>query len=100
AASIAQDMLRDVLDAFVQHDVDKAREVLLRDDRVDRLHESHLRSMITLMMESPQRIGASLSLILIGRNIERVADLATNIGEDVVYLVEGKTIRHPGVPHK
>jgi phosphate transport system protein len=47
------------------------------------------------MMESPNLISAGLSFILIGRNIERVADLATNIGEDVVYLVEGKTIRHP-----
>lgn len=94
AGSIAQDMLRDVLDAFVQHDADKARSVLQRDDRVDQLHESHLRSMITMMMESPQQIGAALSLIFIGANIERVADLATNIGEDVVYLVEGKTIRH------
>lgn len=93
-------MLRDVLDSFVQHDADKARSVLQRDDRVDRLHESHLRSMITMMMESPRQIGAALSLILIGRNIERVADLATNIGEDVVYLVEGKTIRHPDVPHR
>lgn len=100
AAAIAQGMLRDVLDAFVQHDADKARNVLLRDDRVDQLHESHLRSMITIMMESPRQIGQALSLILIGRNIERIADLATNIGEDVVYLVEGKTIRHPGVPHK
>ncbi|UCC84979.1 MAG: hypothetical protein JSW46_08730 [Gemmatimonadota bacterium] len=47
-------------------------------------------------MESPHQIGAALSLIFIGANIERVADLATNIGEDVVYLVEGKTIRHGG----
>ncbi|MGD2152101.1 MAG: phosphate signaling complex protein PhoU [Gemmatimonadales bacterium] len=94
AGSIAEEMLRDVLDAFVQHDADKARSVLQRDDRVDQLRESHLRSMITLMMESPQRIGVALSLIFIGANIERVADLATNIGEDVVYLVEGKTIRH------
>ncbi len=98
AGSIAQEMLRDVLDAFVQHDPEKARSVLQRDDRVDRLHESHLRSMITMMMESPQQIGAALSLIFIGANIERVADLATNIGEDVVYLVEGKTIRHAGEP--
>jgi phosphate transport system protein len=96
AARIAQGMLRDVLDAFVQRDVEKARAVTARDDRVDRLHESLLRSMITVMMESPQQIGTSLSFILIGRNVERVADLATNIGEDVVYLVEGKTIRHPG----
>lgn len=97
ACAIAQGMLRDVLDAFVQHDVDKARSVLERDDRVDQLHEAHLRSAITMMMESPARTGMGLSFILIGRNIERVADLATNIGEDVVYLVEGKTIRHPGV---
>jgi len=98
AGSIAEEMLRDVLDAFVQHDPDKARSVLQRDDRVDQLRESHLRSMITMMMESPQRIGVALSLIFIGANIERVADLATNIGEDVVYLVEGKTIRHGGEP--
>lgn len=99
AANIAQGMLRDVLDAFVQLDVAKARSVLERDDRVDRLHEAHLRLAITMMMESPRQISTGLSFILIGRNIERVADLATNIGEDVVYLVEGKTIRHPGVPH-
>ncbi|UCF18715.1 MAG: phosphate signaling complex protein PhoU [Gemmatimonadota bacterium] len=99
AGTIAQGMLRDVLDSFVQHDADKARAVLKRDDRVDALHESYLRSAITLMMESPQQIGHLLSFILIGRNIERVADLSCNIGEDVVYLVEGKTIRHPGVPH-
>jgi phosphate transport system protein len=97
AATIAQGMLRDVLDAFVQHDPDKARVVTARDDRVDQLEESHLRSAITMMMESPARIGTGLSLILIGRNIERIADLATNIGEDVVYQVEGKLIRHPDV---
>ncbi len=94
---IAQGMLRDVLDAFVQQDVDKARAVIERDDRVDQLHVSLLRSTITMMMESPSYIGQGLSFILIGRNIERVADLACNIGEDVVYLVEGKMIRHPGV---
>ncbi len=97
AAVIAQGMLRDVLDAFVQHDVAKARDVTARDDRVDQLHESHLRSAITMMMESPTKIGTALSFILVGRNIERIADLATNIGEDVVYLVEGKMIRHPDV---
>ncbi len=52
------------------------------------------------MMESPVEIGTALSFILIGRNIERVADLACNIGEDVVYLVKGKTIRHPKVLHR
>ncbi len=95
AGAIAQGMLRDVLDAFVQQDADKARMVIERDDRVDQLHEAHLRSAITMMMESPSLISSGLSFILVGRNIERVADLATNIGEDTVYLVEGKTIRHP-----
>lgn len=97
AATIAQGMLRDALDAFVQQDAVKARAVLARDDRVDKLHESLLRSMITFMMENPKDISSSLTLILVSRNVERVADLATNIGEDVVYLVEGKTIRHPDV---
>jgi len=95
AGVIAQGMLRDVLDAFVQQDANKARTVIQRDDRVDQLHETHLRSAITMMMESPGLTSTGLSFILIGRNVERVADLATNIGEDVVYLVEGKTIRHP-----
>lgn len=100
ASTIARGMLRDALDAFVQRDTVKAREVCDRDDRVDRLHESLLRSMLTVMMESPDRIGASLDLILISRNVERVADLATNIGEDVVYLAEGQTIRHPDAARK
>lgn len=95
AAVIAQGMLRDALDSFVQHDAEKARAVLRRDDRVDRLHEALLRSMITVMMESPNRIGVALSLILISGNFERIADMATNISEEVVYFVEGKTIRHP-----
>ena len=98
-AAIAHGMLRDVLDAFVQRDVRKARDVTARDDHVDEMHEAHLRLAIASMMESPQQIDAWLSAILIGRNIERIADLATNIGEDVVYQVEGKFIRHPDVPY-
>lgn len=94
ATAIARGMLRDSLDAFVRQDCSLARAVGDRDDRVDRLHESLIRSMLTLMLESPSQIGNGLDLILISRNVERVADLATNIAEDVVYLVEGITIRH------
>ena len=97
SAVIARGMLRDALDAFLQRDSDKAREVTARDDRVDRLHDALLRSLLTVMMESPARISSSLDLILISRNVERVADLATNIAEDVVYLAEGRTIRHPWI---
>lgn len=91
---IAREMLSDALDAFVRGDADSAREVCRRDDRVDDLDDAHFRILLTYMMEDPRRIGASMSLLLVSRNIERVADLATNIAEDVVFLVEGKSIKH------
>lgn len=93
-ADLAREMLSDALDAFVRGDAQNAREVCRRDDRVDSLHEALFRILLTHMMEDPRRIGPSLSLLLVSRNLERVADLATNIAEDVVFLVEGRTIKH------
>ncbi|MDQ3388094.1 MAG: phosphate signaling complex protein PhoU [Gemmatimonadota bacterium] len=93
-ARLAREMLSDALDDFVREDAAAAREVCRRDDRVDTLHESLFRILVNHMMEDPRRIGASMSLFLISRNLERVADLATNIAEDVVFLVEGRTIKH------
>ena len=93
---IARAMLSDALDAFVRGDSAAAQEVLECDDRVDRLHESIFRILVTHMMEDPRRIGPAMSLFLVSRNLERIADLATNIGEDVVYLVEARNIRHGG----
>ncbi|HYR07997.1 MAG TPA: phosphate signaling complex protein PhoU [Longimicrobium sp.] len=91
---LATEMLSDALDTFVRADAEGAREVCLRDDRVDSLHESLFRILLTHMMEDPRRIGASMSLFLVSRNLERIADLATNIAEDVVFLVEGRNIKH------
>jgi phosphate transport system protein len=91
---IAREMLSDALDAFVRGDAAAARAVLEQDDRVDQLHESVFRILVTHMMEDPRRIGPAMSLFLVSRNLERIADLATNIGEDVVYLVEGRNIKH------
>jgi len=93
-ARIAREMLSDALDTFVRSDATGAREVCLRDDRVDALHESSFRGLLTHMMEDPRRIGTAMSLILVSRNLERVADLATNVAEDVVFLVEGRSIKH------
>ncbi|MDQ3556948.1 MAG: phosphate signaling complex protein PhoU [Gemmatimonadota bacterium] len=93
-ARIAREMLSDALDDFVRADAEDAREVCRRDDRVDGLHESMFRILLTHMMEDPRRIGASMSLFLVSRNLERIADLATNIAEDVVFLVEGRSIKH------
>lgn len=89
---IARTMLRDSLDAFVHRNADEAMNVGAMDDRVDRLEDSVFRVMLTHMSE--HNISACLQVILIARNIERIADLATNIGEDVVYMVRGTTIRH------
>jgi phosphate transport system protein len=93
-ARLAREMLADALEAFVRGDAAAGREVCLRDDKVDALNRSVFRILLTHMMEDPHIIGTALELFLVSRNLERVADLATNIGEDVVFLVEGKSIKH------
>lgn len=87
-------MLSDALDAFVHESADEARTVGARDDTVDALQESLFRIMLTHMTE--HNISGCLQVILIGRNLERVADLATNVAEDVIYMVRGTTVRHRG----
>ncbi len=93
---LATEMLNDALDAFVRADAQLAREIGRRDDRVDELHENVFRILLTHMMENPRVIGAGIDMILVSRNLERIADLATNVAEDVVFMVEGKTIKHHG----
>jgi phosphate transport system protein len=90
----ARAMLADALDAFVRADGKLGRDVCRRDDQVDALHDSLFRILLTHMLEDPSTISAALELFLVSRNLERVADLATNIGEDAVYLAEGKSIKH------
>jgi len=90
----ARTMLADALDAFVRGDAQAGRAICRRDDSVDALHQSMFRILLTHMMEDPHIIGTALELFLVSRNLERVADLATNIAEDVVFLVEGKSIKH------
>jgi phosphate transport system protein len=93
-ARLAREMLSDALEAFIRGDAKAGREVCSRDDRVDALHRSVFRILLTHMMEDPHTIGSGMDLFLVSRNLERVADLATNIAEDVVFLVEGKSIKH------
>jgi phosphate transport system protein len=93
-ARIATDMLSDALNAFVLADSAIAREVVRRDDRVDELHENNFRILLTHMMEDPRKITAGMDLFLVSGNIERIADLATNVAEEVVFFVEGRTIKH------
>ena len=91
---LARSMLADAIDAFVRSDAALGRDVCGRDDQVDALNRSVFRILLTHMAEDPHTIGAAMELFLVSRNLERVADLATNVAEDVVFLVEGKSIKH------
>jgi phosphate transport system protein len=93
-AEMAQAMVRDALNAFIQGDDVLARDVCLRDDQVDQLNDQVFRELLTYMMQDPGTISRAVDLILVGRHLERIADHATNIGEDVIYMVKGKTIKH------
>jgi phosphate transport system protein len=90
----ARKMLGDSLDAFIRADGALGRQVCKEDDVVDALHDSVFRVLLTHMMADAKTITPSLELLLVGRNLERIADLATNISEDAVYLAEGKQIKH------
>ncbi len=93
-ASLAQDMVRDSLKSFIALDSKLARDICRRDQEVDQLNAQVFRELLTYTLEDPSSIPRAVELILIGRHLERIADHATNISEDVIYLVEGKTIKH------
>ena len=92
--SLASAMLRGALDAFVRRDAESARAICRRDDEVDELNRQIFRELLTYMMEDPSTISRSLELVLVARNLERVADLATNVAEEVVFITEARIIKH------
>jgi phosphate transport system protein len=93
-ATIAQGMLRDALDAFVKRDVALAQSVLERDDVLDGLKTQVFRELLTYMLQDPSTIEGALELILISRHLERVGDHATNIAEDIIFVVSARDVRH------
>lgn len=93
-SQLVQAMVRKSLDAFVQRDSAMATEVCQSDDAVDGLYGQIFRELLTYMIEDPKTVSRALHLLLISRNLERIADHATNIAEDVIYYVEGRDIRH------
>ncbi len=93
-SEIAESMLRDALDAFIRRDVVLAQRVLDRDDQLDGLKEQVFRELLTHMMQAPAKIEAALDLILVSRHLERIGDHATNIAEDVIFMVSARDVRH------
>lgn len=93
-ADLATAMLNDALDAFVRRDSESARRLCRKDDEVDQLNRQVFRELISYMIESPSTISRAMEVILVARNLERVADLATNIAEEVVFIHEARIIKH------
>jgi len=93
-SSLVQKMVKDSIDALVNKDEMLARDVCKRDDEVDNLNDQIFRELLTYMMQDPKTITRAVELILVARHLERIADHATNICEDVIYFVRGKTIKH------
>jgi phosphate transport system protein len=92
--SVAQTMLRDALDAYVRRDTALAQSVLNCDDELDGLKTQVFRELLTYMLQDPATIEPALDLILISRHLERIGDHATNIAEDVIFMVLAKDVRH------
>ena len=99
-SELAEEMVRDSLNAVVRRDVELARSVLTRDDHVDRLRDQIFRELLTYMMGDSSVVFPAFELILVAKNLERVGDHATNIAEDVIYMVEGHDVRHPALDRR
>jgi phosphate transport system protein len=93
-AGIALEMLRDALDCFLDGDADKALSVCRRDAEVDQINKQLYRELTSFMIEKPGTISRALELMFISKSIERIADHATNIAEEMIYLAKGKDVRH------
>ncbi len=93
-AGLVKKMVRDALDAFMKDDIELAEKVLLSDDEVDQFKNSVFEKMVNFMRTSPDQIGPALDMILVARNLERMADHATNIAEDVIFACTGEDVRH------
>jgi phosphate transport system protein len=93
-AEMARQMLHAALDAFVSKDVEAAQQVLTQDDVLDGLKNQIFRELLTYMLGDPRKIEPAIDLILVSRHLERVGDHATNIAEDVIFMVEARDVRH------
>jgi len=99
-SEIAEEMVRDSLNALVRRDAELARNVLARDDVVDSLRNQIFRELLTYMMENSAVVFPAFELILVAKNLERIADHATNIAEDVIFMVVGRDVRHPALDRR
>ena len=94
-AKISQEMVITSIDALINNDSSNVQKLYKRDDVVDKLNDQIFRELLTYMIEDPRTIKRAVSLLLVGRHLERIGDLAINIAEEVFYIINGKSIKHP-----
>src|SRR6266849_1254406 len=99
-SDLGEEMVRNALNAVVRRDVDLAHKVLATDDQVDHYRDQIFRELLTYMMGDSSVVFPAFELILVAKNLERVGDHATNIAEDVIYMVEGHDVRHPALDRR
>ena len=99
-SEVAEEMVRDALNAVVRRDVELAQKVLAMDDQVDHYRDQIFRELLTYMMGDSSVVFPAFELILVAKNLERIGDHATNIAEDVIYIVQGQDVRHPTVDRR
>jgi phosphate transport system protein len=99
-SDLVEEMVRNALNAVVRRDVELAQSVLATDDKVDSFRDQIFRELLTYMMGDSSVVFPAFELILVAKNLERIGDHATNIAEDVIYLVQGQDIRHPTVDRR
>ena len=99
-SEVAEEMMRDSLNALVRRDVELAQKVLAMDDQVDHYRDQIFRELLTYMMGDSSVVFPAFELILVAKNLERIGDHATNIAEDVIYMVQGQDVRHPTVDRR
>lgn len=93
-ARIVKEMLRESVESFIENDAARAQKVCERDSVVDEMRNETIRILLTYMLEEPEKIGAAMQYLLVAKNLERIADLSTNICEDVIYIAQARVIKH------
>ena len=97
---VVEEQVRNSLNAVVRRDVDLAQKVMASDDQVDQYRDQIFRELLTYMMGDSSVVFPAFELILVAKNLERIGDHATNVAEDVIYIVQGQDIRHPSVDRR
>ena len=93
-ARVVKEMLRESVESFIENDAARAQKVCERDPIVDEMRNEIIRILLTYMLEEPEKIGSAIQYLLVAKNLERIADLSTNICEDVIYIAQARVIKH------